>query len=220
MNENQLRPICEVLAQMTTGSNISYMLLSLGISCDLDDNATKWRRIYNAIVINWNKFHTNDMLIKIIEWIMSPALYIDKQERFNEGRDALNQRLSFLGLELLSNGKIQSRPVATTLDEANQTINKLKRDLQRFDIHPQILTFCRPEIINEDLFHLIFEASKCLLYVNRYLHPTFFKNSFLSTWITNPFTVTPKLLLFDFQILANFASQIAKKYPLPVILTD
>lgn len=78
MNENQLRPICEVLAQMTTGSNISYMLLSLGISCDLDDNATKWRRIYNAIVINWNKFHTNDMLIKIIEWIMSPALYIDK----------------------------------------------------------------------------------------------------------------------------------------------
>lgn len=163
MNENQLRPICEVLAQMTTGSNISYMLLSLGISCDLDDNATKWRRIYNAIVINWNKFHTNDMLIKIIEWIMSPALYIDKQERFNEGRDALNQRLSFLGLELLSNGKIQSRPVATTLDEANQTINKLKRDLQRFDIHPQILTFCRPEIINEDLFHLIFEASKCLL---------------------------------------------------------
>lgn len=154
MNENQLRPICEVLAQMTTGSNISYMLLSLGISCDLDDNATKWRRIYNAIVINWNKFHTNDMLIKIIEWIMSPALYIDKQERFNEGRDALNQRLSFLGLELLSNGKIQSRPVATTLDEANQTINKLKRDLQRFDIHPQILTFCRPEIINNAIVYL------------------------------------------------------------------
>lgn len=163
MTENQLRPICEILGTLTSGYKITTMLSSLNFPCELDECDTKWKRLYNAIAINKNKTHSNIALIKIIEWIMSPSLYIDQQETFNEAKDNLNKRLSFIGLELFPNGKLQSRSIATTLDEANQTVSKLKRDLQRFNIHPQILAFCRPEIINEDLFHLIFEASKCLM---------------------------------------------------------
>lgn len=163
LTENQLNPICEKLATLISGTKISYMLCSLNLPCELDERATKWRRIYNAIAINQNKTHTNDALIRIIEWIMEPSLYINNEEEFIESRDELNKHLSFIGLELLTNGKVQSRSVATTLEEANQTVSRLKCDLQKFNIHPQILAFCRPEIISENLFHLIFEASKCPL---------------------------------------------------------
>lgn len=163
MESNQLRTICETLASLTTGTNISNMLSSLNLQCDLDERDTKWKRLFNAVAIDWNKTRKNTALIKIIEWIMSPSLYIDKQEIFSEAKDSLNKRLSFIGLEVLSTGKVHPRTIATTLEEANQTVSRLKADLQKFNIHPQILAFCRPEIINEDLFHLIFEASKCLM---------------------------------------------------------
>lgn len=163
MNHNQLQPICELLAALTSGRKISHMFSSLNIQCPSDERDTKWKRLYNAITLDWNKTHTNNALIRIIEWIMDPAAYIDDQQTFNDSRDKLNQRLSFMGLELLPTGKIQRRSIATTLEEANQTISRLKADLQKFDIHPQILAFCRPEIINEDLFHLIFESSKCVM---------------------------------------------------------
>ena len=163
MNSNQLRPICEILADLVTGTKISNMFSSLKLSCTLDERNTKWKRLFDAVANNWNKTHTNNALIEIIEWIMEPSLYIDNQKEFNEAKDKLNQRLSFIGLELLPTGKIQARSIATTLDEANQTVNKLKADLQRFNIHPQIIAFCKPEIISENLFHLVLEASKCLL---------------------------------------------------------
>lgn len=163
MNSNQLRPICEILAELVTGTKISNMFSSLKLSCTLDERNTKWKRLFDAVANNWNKTHTNNALIEIIEWIMEPSLYIDNQKEFNEAKDKLNQRLSFIGLELLPTGKIQARSIATTLDEANQTVSKLKADLQRFNIHPQIIAFCKPEIISENLFHLVLEASKCLL---------------------------------------------------------
>lgn len=200
MNHNQLRPICEILASLTTGAKITDMLSSLNIPCNLDERDTKWKRLFNAIAINWDETKTYNALIKIIEWIMSPSLYIDNQEEFNESRDGLNKRLSFIGLELLPTGKVRSRTIATTLEEANETVSKLKNDLQKFNIHPQILAFCRPEIINEDLFHLVFEASKCLLEELRQLSGLSTDGNKLVNQCfdgNNPLIVTNRLLTAD-----------------------
>ncbi|MCH3903158.1 MAG: TIGR02391 family protein [Limosilactobacillus oris] len=169
MTKNQLQPICKKLADLTTGTKITEMLYELNLPCNLDDRDTKWKRIYNAIAFNQNKTHTNAALIKIIEWIMTPPGYVDRQEEFTEAINDLNVRLSFIGLEILPNGKVQSRSVATTLEEATKTAGRLKSDLEKFKIHPQILAFCRPEIISKNLFHLTFEASKCLLEELRHL---------------------------------------------------
>ena len=163
INSNQIRPICELLGNLTTGHKISTMFFELNIECSLDERDTKWRRLYNAVVMGFNKNNSLQTLINIIEWIMQPSLYVDNQITFNESRDDLNKRLSFIGLELLPTGKVIARSVATTLEEANETVCRLKNDLMKFSIHPQILAFCRPEIIHEDLFHLIFESSKCLM---------------------------------------------------------
>lgn len=163
MNDSQLKPICEVLAGLTSGSQITHMFQALNLFCDLPVCDTKWKRLYNAIANSYNHTHTSDALIRIIEWMLNPARYIENQDTFYEARDLINKHLSFLGLELLPNGKVQEREVATTLEEANQTASRLKQDLFKFHIHPQIMAFCRPEIISENLFHLVFEAVKCVL---------------------------------------------------------
>lgn len=163
MNENQLRPICQKLSNLITGSNLSRMLEALQLPCDLDNQSTKWKRLFNAIVIHQNHAHNDEALRKITEWIMSPVNFVDNQPAFYNALAELNPLLCFMGLELTTDGKIHNCKVALTLEEANLTINRLQQDLKRFHIHPQILICCRPEIISENLFHLTFEASKCLM---------------------------------------------------------
>ena len=163
MIDQNLHTICKNLATLTSGSKLSMMFTELGLPCGSKSSDGKWKRIYDAIITDQDSTHPNATLIKIIEWIMAPSQYLDKQEDYIEEKDKLNKSLSFIGLEVLPNGKVHSRSVVTTLEEANQTVSRLKRDLQKFNIHPQILKLCRPEIISENLFHLIFEASKCLM---------------------------------------------------------
>lgn len=163
MNENQLRPICQKLADLITGSNITRMLDALQLPCELPHNATKWQRIFNAVVTHRNSTGSNMALTTIIEWIMTPSNFMENQLTFYEALNELNPLLSFVGLEVKQDGKVYHREIAKTLDEANRTISRLQQDLKKFDIHPQILTCCRPEIVSQNLFHLTFEASKCLM---------------------------------------------------------
>lgn len=162
MDSNNLESICKPLGDITTGSKLTHMFESLGLS-NTDENGTKWKRIFNSLSEDWNVTHSYDKLIKVIEWIMSPSLHTDEKAKYEETRDRLNVALSFIGLKLLENGKVIHRQKVETIDEALETVKRLKSDLQKFNIHKEILEFCKPEIISEDLFHLVFEASKCVL---------------------------------------------------------
>ena len=163
MDENQLRPICQKLASLITGSNITRMLESLHLPSNLNESDTKWKRIFNAIAIHQNIAHTDEALIKITEWVMAPTNFIDNQNAYYLFLDEINLCLSFVGLKVGTNGKVYKQNIAMSLEEANQTISRLHQDLKKFHIHPQILICCRPEIVNKNLFHLTFEASKCLM---------------------------------------------------------
>ncbi len=163
MDGNILRPICKILANITTGSEITAMFSELNLTCDLPEFDTKWKRLNNAVILSDRSSNSNNSLIKIIEYLMQPSAFIDKEDQFHEAKDKLNELLSFIGLELLPTGKIHTCPVATTLDQAKETANQLKNDLKKFNIHHQILAYCRPEIISQNLFHVVFEASKCVL---------------------------------------------------------
>lgn len=159
----QVEQVCKILGEETSGSKITRMLSELNISCGLDERNTKWKRLFDAVNSNFLSSYTYDALIRIISYIMSPVNFIDEQEHFTEVQKQLNLCLSFMGLEMLDTAEVRPRKVATTLKEANQTISDLKSDLEKFKIHSQIMEYCRPEIISENLFHLVFEAAKCVL---------------------------------------------------------
>ena len=69
----QFESVCRLLAEETTGSQITRMLEALRYPCDSPENATKWKRIFNAIALDQRKSHSFDSLKRIVEWIMQPC---------------------------------------------------------------------------------------------------------------------------------------------------
>ena len=80
---------------------------------------------------------------------------------FEETRQKLNEKLAFSGFEYTSDGEFGSRPVARTLADAKRHETLLAK-LDGGNVHPGVLAYCRPELLQNDYFHAVLEASKGL----------------------------------------------------------
>jgi uncharacterized protein (TIGR02391 family) len=49
-----------------------------------------------------------------------------------------------------------------TIDEARGRANRLRAELERRSVHADVLEFCRPELLQENYFHAVLEATKSL----------------------------------------------------------
>ena len=80
---------------------------------------------------------------------------------FEETRQKLNEKLAFSGFEYTSDGEFGSRPVARTLSDAERHETLLAK-LDGGNVHPGALAYRRPELLQNDYFHAVLEASKGL----------------------------------------------------------
>ena len=55
--------------------------------------------------------------------------------------------------------RLRAQP-AHTLTEAEEAAGRLRSELSRRGVHPDVLKFCRPELLQENYFHAVFEATK------------------------------------------------------------
>jgi uncharacterized protein (TIGR02391 family) len=53
--------------------------------------------------------------------------------------------------------------VVSTIDEARGHANRLRSELERRAVHADVLEFCRAELLQENYFHAVLEATKSLL---------------------------------------------------------
>jgi uncharacterized protein (TIGR02391 family) len=74
----------------------------------------------------------------------------------------LNTILSFSGLEYGVDGQYRQRQAARTLTEAGRRANTIQAKFQGRRIHPEVLKYCRAELMQDNYFHAVFEASKGL----------------------------------------------------------
>jgi uncharacterized protein (TIGR02391 family) len=91
---------------------------------------------------------------------MDPIRYTGEPNKFAHRRDELNQILAFCGYSLAENGKLSCVTAAQTLDEAEQRAGRLRVELRRRGVHSDVLKFCRAELIANNYFHAVFEATK------------------------------------------------------------
>lgn len=70
--------------------------------------------------------------------------------------------LSFAGLEYGKDGQFHTRPAAATLDEAEARARTIRAKFQGRSIHAEVLKYCRAELLADNYFHAVFEASKGL----------------------------------------------------------
>ncbi|QNX32937.1 TIGR02391 family protein [Acinetobacter seifertii] len=159
-----LESICKILGDTMnglTGTEISKYLNECNIS-DPKINSTKWKKLYDALNLKQNEDKCANNLIFFIQHVMRPSRHFDNATWFNEIRNKLNIVLSFEGLELEETGIIKPITAIKTLSEAEERAIKLRKVLIDRKIHNDVLLFCKAELLVDNYFHAVFEATKSI----------------------------------------------------------
>jgi uncharacterized protein (TIGR02391 family) len=93
---------------------------------------------------------------------MNPVRFVGRQEHLSDLRHRLNEVLAFVGFQVGDDGKLRQVAVARTLDEATERAGRLRRALSQRNVHADVLLFCRAELLQENYFHAVFEATKSI----------------------------------------------------------
>jgi uncharacterized protein (TIGR02391 family) len=148
-------------AEGLTGSEINALLLQANI-CNPEPLSTKWKRLFTAFLNQQKIDKCGNKIIDFIQKAMSPGRYINEPEKFKTIKQNLNHALSLAGYKLENDGRIGKVQRATTLFEAKKRAKRLKSGLEDRNVHPMILRFCYEELVQENYFHAVFEATKSI----------------------------------------------------------
>jgi uncharacterized protein (TIGR02391 family) len=162
--QSELEAIAAALGDTTqglTGSEIAHLLTTCHMS-DPSPTMTKWKRLHNAFVERQNQSKNGVAIVEFIRQAMKPERYAREPERFEPMRANLNRALAFSGLMVSASGELSAVEKAETLTEATRRAEELRADLTRRGVHPDVLWFCRAELVADNYFHAVLEATKSI----------------------------------------------------------
>lgn len=163
-NSQQLENLSKVLAEFTTGTKITNMLMNLNMDeSPYQVGDTKWRRLHTAFCNTQNKLQSSSKVIQSIEWIINPQNFINDKTTWIEALNSVNKVLQFNGLKINDSGKIVQTDKPENYTQAFKRYSSLKNNLTPFNIHPRILAICNESILTKDYYSLIFESSKLVI---------------------------------------------------------
>ncbi|MFB5148022.1 TIGR02391 family protein [Burkholderia orbicola] len=160
--QGQLEAIADALGDTTeglTGTEIGYLIQSCQMS-EPTNPPNKRTRIYNAFAQSQNERQERTRILGFIRKAMNPARHSREPHRYEPMRANVNRALSFAGLKVTDAGELQEVEPATTLSEAEKRARELRSDLEIRNVHPDVLRFCREELLVDDYFHAVQEAVK------------------------------------------------------------
>lgn len=159
--EGAVEAIAKLLGECGSGSDISRVLKDRGL-VDNSGESTKWRRLYTIFLASQKHYSCSNQIIDFIQSYLIPARFVGRSDQFENVRHELNAVLAFEGLEYGEDGRFRTRRIANTLTEAERRLQTLKSKFQGRTLHPEVLKYCRTELLQDNYFHAVFEASKGL----------------------------------------------------------
>lgn len=157
-----LERICRVVADTGTGlsgSEIGDLLSRTGIP-DPWPGGTKWRRLHQALSEQQRRDKYGNCIVKFLNEAMAPVRYIGRRDLFETKLAELNPILAFCGYAMGDDGKVRTATTAKTLNEAETRAGALRAELLRRQVHADVLASCRAELVQNNCFHAVLEASK------------------------------------------------------------
>jgi uncharacterized protein (TIGR02391 family) len=152
--------VCRALGEAVTGSQIPNLIAPLGAPESVEEQRnTKWKRLFNAVATAQNRQQDGRPLIRLVAEVMKPVRF-ESAEHFEGHRAAVNERLLLSGLQVREDGKVARAAVAASIGEAQERADSLRAELARRHVHPDVLHFCRAELLQQNYFHAVLEASK------------------------------------------------------------
>jgi len=152
--------ICRALGDAVRGHQIANLLAALKIhEGPGEERNTKWKRLFNAVAAAQNRQRDGRPLLRLVSEVMQPVRFESPKE-FQAHRVAVSERLLLSGYRVREDGKVARVKAATTLSEAQQRADALHAELARREVHPDVLHFCRVELVQQNYFHAVLEAAK------------------------------------------------------------
>lgn len=159
--EGQVEALARLLGECGSGTDITRVLSDRRL-VDESGESTKWRRLYWVFLNSQRQHGCANRVIDFVQSFLIPARFVGRSEDFEARRQELNTILAFSGLEYGSDGKFRRCKVAQTLDEAEKRVRTIRAKFQGRRIHPEVLKYCRTELLQDNYFHAVFEATKGL----------------------------------------------------------
>lgn len=164
-DKQDVENISRIIAEELTGSSITTMFQHLRfVDYDVTKGFTntKWRRINESTLEKCLESKSAKPLFKVIEYVSKPSNYVHSPQSWNSLRHSINSVLIFKGYELKDDGKIHSTKTVTTFTEAQNRLKSLNEEINSLNLHFEVTKYCTEELLKENYFHAVFEASKGL----------------------------------------------------------
>jgi uncharacterized protein (TIGR02391 family) len=162
LNAANLQAIADILGDTDTGLTGSLIGKYL-YECSFPDPApgiTKRKRLFAALDEKQNADGCANNVLAFIQHVMSPVRYVGSRDYFETERVKLNAVLAFSGIALGEDGQLRPGKTAQTLTEAEAAASALRKALIERKVHGDVLKFCRAELLVDNYFHTVFEATK------------------------------------------------------------
>lgn len=157
-----LEGVCRIIGDLYSGSVLTRIIAEVPLNDDPGEGVTKWRRLAHAVSSHQSRHGNGKALIKLVTVAMSPDRTLDIKVKADIARDELTQLLALSGYKVRSDGKVGSVDRATTDTDALNRTNHLRSLLELRGTHPDVVTYCRPDLLRTDFYEAVFEAIKGL----------------------------------------------------------
>jgi uncharacterized protein (TIGR02391 family) len=147
--------------QGLTGREIGELLEEAGLDDPWPDG-TKWKRLREALEVRQRNDRAANAVCHFINVAMDMRRFAGRAEEHQALVRELNQCLLLEGLEVARTGKLRPAERARDLPEAERRADRLRAELQRRRVHPYVLKFCQAELVKDNYFHAVLEASKSI----------------------------------------------------------
>lgn len=157
-----LRSLCDIIGDTGTGlsgSDIGRTLSDCGIA-DPFVGVTKRHRLYEALNQRQDSDKSANHVLNYILTVMKPVRYLNDKTLFTERRTRINEVLAFKGISIAEDGTFRYGTPVKTIDEAQARAGRLRKKLSDRDVHHDVLSFCKAELLHENYFHAVFETTK------------------------------------------------------------
>ena len=162
LEETHIQAICDIIGDTSeglTGPEIAQLLQRCGMP-DPAPEITKRRRLLEALRTKQDRDGCANNVLNFIQTVMNPARFVGRAQEFASFCARLNEALAFCGFHLGEDGKLKTISRASTLTEAQERAGRLRAALIQRNVHHDVLQFCRAELLQENYFHAVFEATK------------------------------------------------------------
>lgn len=158
LSQNTLTQLSKIIAEYVTGSELTRLFAEVG--CHNNSTETKSLRILNVLTYIQERDNCSNNVVKFIELVADPVKYTSIPTSHLEIIEELNKIILLSGMKLNENGKIVGSSKLNTIKEVEEKASKLRRQLYNRNVHSDVLRFCKPELVQENYFHAVLEATK------------------------------------------------------------